>query len=243
LIPVMPMIALLAAYCMFELADLAGRRAPVLRPTFLAIAAVLLLGQGAVYSLHIGLVLSRPDTRNLTRDWMVANVPEGGRIVVEPTAPDAWAQDVGKPSTVTSNGNRWPKFPTSRANTLPDGSFAAGQGPVVNIEDYERTLRPELIPYYESKGYCYVVSGSTQRGRAEAEPEVVPRAIAYYAELDRDATIVHQDSPYAAGRRDVPFNFDFSFDYYPLAYHRPGPLMTVYRLNGGKCAPGATTNR
>jgi hypothetical protein len=33
----------------------------------------------------------------------------------------------------------------------------------------------------------------------------------------------------------VPFNFDWSFDYYPLAYARPGPEMTVYRLTGGAC--------
>jgi hypothetical protein len=34
----------------------------------------------------------------------------------------------------------------------------------------------------------------------------------------------------------VPFGFDWSFDYYPLAYHRPGPQITVYRLHGGGCA-------
>ena len=28
-----------------------------------------------------------------------------------------------------------------------------------------------------------------------------------------------------------------SFDYYPLAYHRPGPVMTVYRLRAGAAAP------
>ena len=34
----------------------------------------------------------------------------------------------------------------------------------------------------------------------------------------------------------MPFGFDWSFDYYPLAYHRPGPEMIVYRLHGGRCA-------
>jgi hypothetical protein len=34
----------------------------------------------------------------------------------------------------------------------------------------------------------------------------------------------------------VGFNFDWSFDYYPLAYYRPGPVMSVYRLRGGRCA-------
>jgi hypothetical protein len=36
----------------------------------------------------------------------------------------------------------------------------------------------------------------------------------------------------------VAFNFDWSFDYAPLAYARPGPEMTIYRLRGGRCAPG-----
>jgi hypothetical protein len=34
----------------------------------------------------------------------------------------------------------------------------------------------------------------------------------------------------------VKFNFDWTFDYYPLAYTRPGPEMTIYRLQGGQCA-------
>jgi hypothetical protein len=33
----------------------------------------------------------------------------------------------------------------------------------------------------------------------------------------------------------VSFNFDWAFDYFPLAYERPGPMMSVYRLTGGAC--------
>jgi hypothetical protein len=105
----------------------------------------------------------------------------------------------------------------------------------VNIEDYERTLLPELIDQYEREKYCYVISGSTQSGRAFAEPKEVPLAVQYYKELDRRAEIVYKASPYDPRRGTVPFNFDFSFDFYPLAYHRPGPLMTVYHLTGGAC--------
>ena len=55
-------------------------------------------------------------------------------------------------------------------------------------------------------------------------------------ELERRADVVHEDSPYDAGADPVEFNFDWSFQYYPLAYHRPGTLMTVFRLRGGRCA-------
>jgi Dolichyl-phosphate-mannose-protein mannosyltransferase len=238
LLPVFPIACILAAWAVVQLAELAGRRAALLRPALYALGAVLLVGQGVVYSIHDGLVLSRPDTRNLARDWLVANVPPRTKIVVEPVVPDAWASDIGRPYPGTSNGARWIKFPTSRSNVANDGSIIPGEGRVVNIEDYERTLLPSLVDRYEKQGWCYVVSGSTQRGRAEAAPAEVPRAIAYYRELERRSDVAFHASPYHPGAKPVAFNFDWSFDYAPLAYARPGPEMTIYRLRGGRCAPG-----
>ena len=235
LLPVFPIVCLLAAWAVVRAAEATGRRRPVLRPTLFALGAVLLLGQGVVYAMHQGLVLSRADTRNLTRAWLVDNVPAETKIVVEPVVPDAWATDIGRPNPDTSNGARWVKFPTSRSNIANDGSRVAGAGRIVNIEDYERTLFPALVERYEEQGYCWVVVGSTQRGRAEAEPEDVPRAVAYYRELERRSEVAYRVSPYRRGAGPVAFNFDWSFDYYPLAYARPGPEMTVYRLTGGAC--------
>ena len=60
--------------------------------------------------------------------------------------------------------------------------------------------------------------------------------IRYYARLKREGDVVFRSSPYTDPHKSVPFNFDWSFDYEPLAYHRPGPLMTIYRLHGGRCA-------
>src|SRR5207302_6212829 len=101
----------------------------------------------------------------------------------------------------------------------------------VSIEEYERTLAPALIDYYVSHGYCWVLSGSTQSGRAFADPKAVPQAIAYYRALGEQAQVVFRASPYARGRVPVAFGFDWSFDYYPLAYDRPGPEITIYRLH------------
>ncbi|HEX2087545.1 MAG TPA: glycosyltransferase family 39 protein, partial [Solirubrobacteraceae bacterium] len=220
LIPVLPFVCLLAAYAAIDLADRASLRRPRLRPTFLAIAAVLLCGQGLVYSLHIGQVLSREDTRNLTREWMVEHIPPNTKIVVEPVVPDAWAQDIGNPSRLSPNGNRWTKYPTSRSRIDPEnptGPRLPEPGAVVHIEDFERILVPELVDRYEEQGYCWVVVGSTQRGRAEADPDEVPQAIAYYKELERRSTLAYEASPYARGEGPVEFNFDWTFDYYPLA--------------------------
>jgi hypothetical protein len=141
------------------------------------------------------------------------------------------------PSRATGNGNRWIKFPTSRSNIANDGTILPDPGRLVNIEDYERTLSPELIDRYEKDKFCYVISGSSQRGRADDDPQEVHRAVVYYRELEIRVRLHHEDSPYRKGAGPVEFNFDWSFDYYPLAYHRPGPLIRVYRLTGGRCDP------
>src|SRR5262249_7883184 len=97
LLPIFPILCLLAAFFALELAgDVAGRlqrarrgraprrAAPGRRALIVAAVVVLLCGQGALYSVHSGVVLSRADTRNLTRAWMLANIPAGAPIVLEP---------------------------------------------------------------------------------------------------------------------------------------------------------------
>jgi hypothetical protein len=237
LLPIFPIVCLLAAYFVLQLVAAGARRArgrPV-RWSLTALAVVALCGQGLVYSVHSDRVLAREDTRTLTREWMVAHIPESTRIVVEPVSPDAWASDVGHFNPNTSDGGRWEKYDSLHSVFSSGGAFVGEAGASVGIEDYERTLRPALIPYYESQGYCWVISGSTQSGRAYAEPRAVPEAIAYYKALARQAQVVYHVSPYSPGGRPVGFNFDWSFDYYPLAYERGGPEMTVYRLKGGRC--------
>jgi len=226
LLPVFPIVCLVAAYAAMRAVDVLAARRAVLRPTLTALAVAALCVQGLLFSVHGDLVLSRDDTRNVARAWLIDHAPAGSKIVVEPgVVPDGWAQDVGAPSPLTSNGNRWIKYPTSRG---PDG--------VVNIEDYERTLRSDLIDEFERGGYCWIVSGSTQSGRAFAQPEAVPDAITYYRRLRARGAIAFRASPYRHGAAPVPFNFDWSFDYYPLAYERPGPVMTIYRLDRKVCA-------
>jgi hypothetical protein len=238
LMPVFPFVCILAAYAAFELADWGARFWPALKPTLVVAVVLAVCAQGFVYSLHSGLVLSREDTRNLTRDWMVAHVPLGTKVVVEPVVPDLWAQDIGDPSPLTTNGYRWIKFPLSKSTIDPRTGrpYPDGLAQPVNIEDFERVLTPDLVSTFEQQGTCWVVVGSTQRGRAEADPKAAPRALEYYAELERRSKVAHHVSPYSNGSGPVGFNFDWTFDYYPLAYERPGPEMTVYRLQGGVCA-------
>jgi hypothetical protein len=218
LLPIYPLLCLLAAWAAVAAACALARRRG--RETAWVVAAgVLLAGQGLVFSVHNSFVLAQPDTRALAREWMVAHIPEASKVVIEPIAPAQWAMDPSGPSDRTATGNRWNKWPTSRF-----------QGKVVKLEDYERTLRPSLVERYRRGGYCWVISGSTQYGRALAEPREVPGAIAYYAALRRAANVVYAVSPVKTGAKPVPFSFDFSFNSYPLRYDRPGPQISIYRL-------------
>ncbi len=227
LLPIFPILCLLAALFALQLVDAITCRQPRMRVALVVVVVAVLLAQGLVYSIHSGKVLSRADTRNQTRAWMLAHIPAGTPIVVEPVAPNGWV-------------TRWSKYPSLWLRISPTGGLEPNPIEKVGIEDYERTLAPALIDYYEAHFYCWVMSGSTESGRALADPKEVPLAIAYYRELQRRGEVVYRASPYArgqgGGRESVPFDFDWSFDYYPLAYERPGPQMTVYRLHGGRCA-------
>jgi hypothetical protein len=253
LLPIFPILCLLAAYFTLRAADALARlvvrkrrgrprstshlsglavppsvlarrsRSPARwRAALTVLFVAVLLTQGLLYSVHSGLVLSRADTRGLTRAWMVTHIPAGTPIVVEPIAPDAW-------------GRRWSKYPSELLRVMPAGTLIPNPTQLVSIEEYERTLAPSLLAYYQSAGYCFIVSGTTQSGRAFADPKAAPAAIAYYRALAAAAEVVYRASPYARGNGPVPFGFDWSFDFYPLAYDRPGPAMTVFRLHGGRC--------
>ncbi len=257
LLPIFPVACLLAASFALECAGWvargverlrAGRRAPVGRTpqrragratlaavAFTAVAVIALTAQGLVYSIHSGLLLSRADTRNLTRAWAVAHIPAGAKIVLEPVVPNAWLDETGSGADGTARA-RWIKFPALRMVLDPATGRPETVHRVVEVEDYERTLSAPLVSYYELHGYCWVISGYTQSGRAYADRRRAPGAIAYYRELARQGEVVYHVSPYNSVKDHVAFNFDWTFDYYPLVFHRPGPEMTVYRLHGGSCA-------
>jgi 4-amino-4-deoxy-L-arabinose transferase-like glycosyltransferase len=232
LLPVFPIACLLAGY--FALV-LLPRRRTALAASAGAVFVAALLAQGLLYSVHNDLVLSRADTRNLTRAWMLEHVPRGARIVLEPVVLNEWIEQ-RLPAASPARSPLWVKYPALESVISPEGRLSPQTLHPVALEDYETTLSPALIGWYERQGYCWVVSGSTESGRAFANPGAAPLAVAYYRALASQAEVAYHVSPYAPGSTPPAFSFDWTFDYYPLAYRRPGPEMTVYRLRNGRCA-------
>jgi 4-amino-4-deoxy-L-arabinose transferase-like glycosyltransferase len=224
----------------------AERRGALISVAVGVLAAAVLLAQGVLYSVHVDAVLARPDTRASARAWMLAHVPEGARVVVEPVVPQAWMHEdpaLGplaaryRPSSARAHWSEYPSLLTLIAPAAGNGSRRWRDARhFLRLEDYEYTLTPALIDYYEQQGYCWVVTGSIQSGRASADPSEAPAAIAYYRALAARARLAYRLTPYSHASSPVDFSFDWSYDYYPLAYRLPGPEMTVYRLLGGRCA-------
>ena len=145
----------------------------------------------------------------------------------------------GRLSSVTGNGARWIKFPTSRSRVRNDGTLGR-RSRVVKLEDYERTTRPvDLDRLRAARGFCWVVTGSTQYGRAFAEPERCRTRSATTTAAARGAIWSTRSAPTRPGasRRVL---VRLLVQRYPLAYERPGPEVRIYRLPGCKGRFGAT---
>ena len=226
--PIIPIVCLLAAFAASSLVELIARDRRRIQAALLVLLAAALCLQGGYYSVHSGIVNSREDTRAIARAWLLAHIPPHARMVIEPILP----KSAKPPDNWTKPWTAFTDLVTHRGR---HGILYQLAGKPVRLENYERTLSPALVALYQRDGFCWVVTGSTEEGRALANPKAVPRAIAYYKALAKAGKKVLTVSPLSGGRTNVGFNFDWSFDYYPASYYRPGPLVTIYHLHGGAC--------
>ncbi|MEA2309062.1 MAG: hypothetical protein QOI65_1348 [Thermoleophilaceae bacterium] len=220
MLPMYPVLALLAGVAIVWLA----RRVPA-RALVQGLVAVLLVAAVLVQPIAADLrtsdVLGREDTRQVMRDYLVARYPQGLRVVVEPAVPDTFYD-------IPGNFNRKKQFIRGFIRDIRRQSSA--DAPEGTNSTYANTLRPALIDDYRKTGFCLVATMSVIRGRAENA--ALPNALAYYRRLRAESTQILHASPYKKGRKPVPLHYDFSYDYYPTAFQRPGPEVRLYRLHG-----------
>ncbi|WP_210491917.1 glycosyltransferase family 39 protein [Patulibacter sp. SYSU D01012] len=243
LLPVVPVLCLTAGFAVAQAAALVRRRGA--RVALVAGLAVGLAAQSLVHSAHSVAVVGRQDTRTVLRDWMVEHVPPTSGVVLESMSPAAWMPTFDGAEEYWSL-RRWaiyhaiPEVRRREGRRHPQLRVKAGFSSWVNV------LYPGLLDVFERYGYCYVVAGSYQAGRAARTPELVPEAVRYYRELQRRGTLLWQVSPFRTPSPDgrpwgpldapVPYQIDRQATTYELDYERPGPIVSVYRLHGGRCA-------
>jgi hypothetical protein len=218
LLPMYPVLAMLAAVALVRAASLIRGR-PVVQGLALAALVAGVLVQPIAADVRTSDVLARDDTRQLMRDFLVQRYPQSLRIVIEPGVPETFYR-------VERGRSRKRQFVRGFVKDIR--RQAALDRPDVGAT-YAATLSPDLIDAYREKGFCLVATMSVIRGRAENAR--LPAALAYYQRLERESTQIFRASPYDRGRRPVPLHFDFSYNYYPTAYHRPGPEVRVYALD------------
>jgi hypothetical protein len=223
MMPIYPVLAIFAAYGAVELGKWlsshikwrSGEGATL--PLIVGVVTIALVGP-LVHVVHNDRVLSRTDTRQLAKQWVIDNVPKDQAVAFDL---------LGPPPFFNVNGAL--KGPDAfRYRPLPRGA---------EVERFAQKLSPAMLDKYEEEGYCYVVSGSTQKGRVTKDPSKAPGAAAYYKALDERGEKVASFSPMKPGHALPKFNFDISYNYYPLGYYRPGPQIDIFRLSGGRCAP------
>jgi hypothetical protein len=214
LLPVYPMLALLAAYGVVQGLDALRARAPGWRWPAAAVAGVLLLWQPIAADARSMAVLGKRDTREIARDWLAANERPELRIVIEPAVPERyfWPVRGGRPRKLERMQFVDEFVRRIRARHV----------------EYGRALSPAVLDRYRRRGYCTVMTMDLIRGRAVAAGD--KRALAYYDRLDSESDVIFRVSPYRADSEPQPFSFDLSYSYYSPAYERPGPAIVIHRL-------------
>jgi hypothetical protein len=237
IMPIMPVLALLAAYGGVQATRMVASRRPRLAAPAAAAVAVAALAQGIVYSVHSDVILSRADTRAELREWMVEHIPARTRFVMEPTVPRSWFRDAGLPR-IDFASERWSRWQRTPELARRLARRHPGARKRADFQNYPYTLFPAMLDVYRDARACWYVSSSTQRGREIVQPGRTPDAIDFYRALDRESEVVFRASPLNAGTPPPRFQWDLSFNYYPLSYERPGPIMTVHRLRHCRPARG-----
>jgi hypothetical protein len=205
---------------------------PLVRAAALAVLIAAAMAQPIVTNVHTASVLRKDDTRELARNYMLANLPNGTRIVVDAVA---IRDEYDLPLSGIERRKGEPEFVSGFG--APPKQDPGGYPPEpVRTTRYLEDLAPERIDEYREKGYCVVITMSWLRERSEIAG--LDDAVAYYDRLERDSKVLFRANPYDDPGDPVPFDFDQTHLYYDGRYDRTGPEVVIRRLDG--CRKGVS---
>jgi hypothetical protein len=219
LLPVYPVLAVLAAVALCELAHRATdrfgpRRRGLVEAALVVALCAVALAQPLAADWRSARLHGRADTRSLARAWLEPRARPELRIVIEPEVPPSYHRpDRGGPALFMRHFER-----EAKRRGL----------------DYSETLSPATLDRYRASGYCTVMTLGYVRGRVERDSD--PGAIDYYRRLEDESRLLHRESPRRAGAAPLGFHFDLSYNGYPAAVVRPGPEVRILRLD--RCRQG-----
>ncbi|MDX6496268.1 MAG: hypothetical protein QOE17_2254 [Gaiellales bacterium] len=220
MLPAYPVLALLAGSALAQaagwLASLRARLPSYAAPALLAVLVVIAVAQPFAADARSAAVLGHTDTRQIARQFLVDHYPSALRVVIEPAVPARYYRQQGR-------GGLHGRKAFVRG-------FAKHQAET--RVQYPSLLKPGYIDSYRRSGFCLVMTMSLIEGRSVNAK--LPTALAYYARLRRESDVVFHLSPYDPGAKPPRFDFDFSYNYYPSAFQRPGPEVTIYKLHNCK---------
>ena len=133
LLPVYPVLALLAGYAFVRALDTVRARAPKLQWPAVAAGLVLLLWQPLAADARSMAVLGNKDTREIARQWLADNHKRDLRIIIEPAVPERyyWPVRDGRPlrlrapsSSTSSSATSARRASSTAARSIPACSIA-----------------------------------------------------------------------------------------------------------------------
>jgi hypothetical protein len=225
LLPTYPVLALFAGVGIAALARALSPK-PLVRAAALALLIAAAMAQPIITNINTGSVLRKDDTRELARNYMLANLPNGTRIVVDAVA---IRDEYDLPLLGIERRPGEPEF-VAGFGAPPKEHPGAYPPEPVRTTRFLQDLRPGRLDEYREKGFCVVVTMSWLRERAEIAG--LDDAVAYYDRLERESKVLFRASPYDDPADPVSFDFDQTHLYYDGRYDRTGPEVAIRKLDG-----------
>jgi hypothetical protein len=224
LLPAYPVLALFAGVAIARIArSVSGK--PAIQAGAVAGLVLVVMAQPIVMNIKTGTVMSKADTRELARNFMLDELPSGTRMVVDAVA-IRHPYDVPLLGIEPRPGE--PRF-VYGFGAPPRDDDPNTQQPV-RAERFLAELKPQRITRYRADGYCVVVTMSWFRERAETAG--LDKAVAYYDRLERESKVMFRADPYDDPGDPEPFDFDQTHLYWSTKYDRTGPVVEIRKLDG-----------